>query len=271
MDSRSPQTMNGNNPQKPTQSLVLEDFIRKSIGPLPDFFEKEEGWRGLYDHCLIEAARAAVFAEALGFSEALKKDLILASFLHDGHKKLEIAAIQAAVKNGQSGREASNRVAAGYFQELRARNIPDRTVRLIGLVGGAPKVLIEIRKLLDKKLLSEEELAAIVVHYIDNYTIGGDWVSPVTRAPDGAPENDVDRRMARNESNPNYKEINAEDSSVFRRLEIFDGLTSFDVLAVLSHAIERRLSPLSGLWKNREPSSIPEVVDETIKDRLGLS
>src|SRR5579872_3195062 len=72
-------------------------------------FLKEENWDNVTDHCLMEAARACLFADILGFDPALKKDLALAALLHDGHKRREVEAIRSAIRNGSSGREASNR------------------------------------------------------------------------------------------------------------------------------------------------------------------
>ena len=55
-------------------------------------WERKEGkrdWGNVSEHCLVETARVNVFADKLGLSEDVKKDLATAAALHDSFKKGE--------------------------------------------------------------------------------------------------------------------------------------------------------------------------------------
>ncbi|MDP2598524.1 MAG: hypothetical protein Q8P49_01700, partial [Candidatus Liptonbacteria bacterium] len=89
------------------QRKQLERFVASQTGVSPELEEKEffekGNWENVTGHCLLEAARACVFADLLGFDADLKKDLAIAALLHDGYKRREIIAIQEEVKSGGSG------------------------------------------------------------------------------------------------------------------------------------------------------------------------
>ncbi len=253
-----------------TKKKSLENFIASAVGLLPDFSKNKNEWQTTADHCLIEAARACVFADMLGFDAELKKNLASAALFHDGNKPLEIKAIQEAIKDGKPNRAASNVATRKYLEELREKGVSSRVIRFISLIGGAPEVLFEIKKILEKKIPSTEEIAALVAHYIDDYTIGGEWVEPMARVSGATFINDVDRRMERNKNNPNYKKIDIEDSLVLRGSPIFYGMSSFEAMAAVSHEIEKKLSLFiktkSGIQV--DPFSIPEMIDGKIKEEL---
>jgi uncharacterized protein YoaH (UPF0181 family) len=248
-----------------TKKKELEGLIASTVGSFLDFAERKNKWKNVTDHCLIEAARAFIFADLLGFDAELKRDLVLASLLHDGHKDREIAAIQEALSNGMS----SNVAVRKYLEELRRKGVSSRVINFISFVGGAPEVLFEVKKILEKhQSLSDEEIASLIAHYIDDYTINGEWVKPMERMPSGDFMNDVDRRMERNNNNPNYKEIANEDSRVLESLRIFPGKGLFEIMAIMSHEIEVRIAQLIKNHAKIDPISIPETIDEKIKEYL---
>ena len=249
----------------------LEKYVAYALGVLPALSHSKTGWGDLYNHCLIEAARARAFADVLGFDKGLTKDLILASLFHDGNKRLEIAAIQEAATSGESTRNASNTVTKRYLEELAEKGISRRVIRFISLVGGAPNVLLEITKILEKKSLSAEEVATLVAHYIDDYTTGGEWATPAAHMPDGTFINDIDRRMEKNRNNPNYKEIDAEDLRTLQDLQIFSGKSSFETMAVVSHEVEKKLVSLVRSWTGISHFRIPEIIDDRIREWLSAA
>ena len=253
----------------------LEDFIESAIGPFPAPPHDKKEWQNLYDHCLMEAARACVFAEMLHFNKGLKKDLVLAALFHDGNKRLEIAAIREAMQSGASSRAASNAATREYLRALKRKGMSRRIIRFVGLVGGAPDVLYTVKKILGKISLSAEDLAALAMHYIDDYTVGGEWASPATRPLRGALVNDVDRRMEKNKNNPNYKKIEAEDLKELLALRVFPRMSSFassfEAMAVVSHEIEKRLLSRVKAWEGINPLRIPEIVDKKIREWLAAA
>ena len=66
-------------------ALRNKDAVRaqKNGGLLDWDNESDRSWRNVSEHCLVEAARAEVFADKLGFSEDFKKDLVTAALAHD--------------------------------------------------------------------------------------------------------------------------------------------------------------------------------------------
>ncbi len=248
---------------------IIEVFVGREIGAMPklselegaEFLEKEN-WENVTGHCLIEAARACVFADLLGFSTQLKKDLALAALLHDGHKKLEIEAIQEEIKNGGSGRAASLAVTKKYLEELATKGVPKRTIELIGFAGGMPEVLFAAKEILDHASLAEDDVAALVMHYVDAYTKNDEWVESSS-----GNLNDVDRRAKKNKDNPNYKKIGEEIDRILRGQPFFSGMDSFEAMALLSHKIEEKFSELI-VQKNGmhiRPFDLPQEIDKILK------
>ena len=79
--------------------LKPEFLLHREAGLWEKDTKKEEGtenednaenWRSVSEHCLMEVARVSVFAEQLGLSESVTKDLIEAAALHDFFKKEEM-------------------------------------------------------------------------------------------------------------------------------------------------------------------------------------
>lgn len=247
----------------------IEEFIGREIGVMPSLPERDGGkfagkdnWENVTGHCLIEAARACVFADLFGFNAQLKKDLVLAALLHDGHKKLEIEAIQKEIKNGGSGRSASLAVTKKYLEELVAKRVSKRTVGLIGFAGGMPEVLFAAKEILDHAPLTDDDLAALVVYYIDAYTRNDEWAEPSSEG-----ENDVDRRAKKNRNNPNYKKIGEEIDQILGPHPFFSGMDSFAAMAMLSHKTEEKLSELIAERSGRQirPLDIPRKIDKILK------
>jgi hypothetical protein len=247
----------------------LRNFLSAVAGVGTEILEHEHQWNSVTSHCLIEAARACVFAEILGFDAELKKDIVLAALLHDGHKKTEIEAIEKEQRNGGFGYAASNAVTAEYVEKLRSKGVPTRVLTLIDFVGGMPKTLFAVKNILSKSSLVNGELALLGMYYIDAYTRGGAWAEPV----DPAGINDIDRRRNKNEENPMYAKINVEATKVLQGDPFFAGIDLFRAMAVLGHEIEKKFAHYikvkSGI--NIKPVKIPEMIDEELKKRVFCS
>jgi len=246
----------------------IDAFLTKTIGPWRAILEGKEQWENVTRHCMLEAARASIFADLLKFDPELKKDLVLASVLHDGNKRYEIMAIQQEMKEGGSGFIASNGAMRTYISELQAKKVPERAIALISSVGGMPEVLIVMKHFLDQPTLTDNDIAMLVVHYIDDYTRDGMWVEPVI---DNL--NDIDRRAEKNRNNPNYHLMDLEISKIFHDHPFFAGKPVFDAMVIVSHMIEERLSGLVAERNNIEiqPLYFPEVMDAMLFREINQS
>ena len=140
---------------------LIEEFVSRIVGDWRVFVDAENQWENVVCHCLLEAVRAAVFADLLNFDANLKKDLVLAAVLHDGNKHKEVPAIRKEMESGGSGMPAANAAAREYWSELKTKGVPERTLACMGAVGGMPDVLIAMHGLLERKEISNDELALL--------------------------------------------------------------------------------------------------------------
>ena len=243
----------------------LKRFLLRAAGVGTEILESENQWDNVTGHCLIEAARACVFAELLGFDAELKKDLVLAALLHDGHKKEEMEAIEKELQDGGSGYVASNTAMEKYSEGLQSKGISARVIKFISFVGGMPDALFAVRGVLNANSLGNEELGLLIVQYLDAYARGSAWVEPAD-----SNGNDIDRRMKKNRENAKYTKINAEASKILQQKPFFAGMDSFGAMAGLGHEIEKKLAQYIGVksGKNTEPLKIPEMVDAELRVRL---
>jgi len=248
---------------------ALEDFVAREIGAAAAFVKHEEAefiehnsWKNVTGHCLIEAARACVFGDLLGFDHELKKDFALAALLHDGHKKQEIEAIQEEMRRGGSGRAASMSATDVYLKELSAKSVPQRVIQFIGFAGGMPEALFAAKDILDQGTATSEGLAALLIHYIDAYTRNDEWTEQAAEN-----QNDLDRRAEKNKKNQNYTKINDEITDILRSHPFFSGRNGFEAMVVIGREIEKKLSPLISmrLGVPIEPVKIPETIDGLLR------
>lgn len=255
--------------RKLSRQFPLALRIHKKFG-LFETDESGKSWKNVSEHCFMEAARVEVFVEKLHFSESDKNNLILAAALHDFYKKFEIEAIKKEIESGGSGIKAYAEVSDKTINLLKENKIKEEIIKIISLVGGHHKVLFEIKKILDKKILTDAEIAVLVMHYIDDYTIGGEWVKPAEKTQNGTIINDIDRKMERNFNNPNYQKMNDEAIIFYKGHSFFEGKTTFEAMADISHLIEKRLSELIK-ERNKEiieSAELPEIIDREIKDKI---
>ena len=198
-------------------------------------------WKNVLDHEIMEAKRARICAQLLGLSESIRDDLVEAAARHDFYKREERKISQALHHAMRADALAKNKA----IEALRKARTSERIIRFIDAVGGSPDALEEMERLVAEPELSEEDLACLVMHYIDDYTIDSSPVTPATTN-----ENDLDRRIARNRIR--YPEFGDEHDEQER----------------VGHRIEQRLSELlAKRGISVEPLKLPEFIDQKISRR----
>ena len=216
-------------------------------------------WRNVSEHCLMEAARVEIIAGLIGLSQDIIKDLVTTSALHDFYKKYEIGAIQEELKSGGNGWGAIYKTADERNRHIKEANFNDRVKRLVNASGGNPETLFKAKKILDQSNITEEDWAFLFVYYVDSYTRGSNWAETADNL------NDVDRRLDKNASNPNYSKQNFNVKK-FDDDPLFRGKSIFQAMKEISHMIEKRLCVLikdkTGIMINS--LELPEFIDSEI-------
>lgn len=228
-------------------------------------------WSNVTEHCLIEAARADIFSELLCFSNEVRGDLASAALLHDFNKKHEIELTREDIAIGGDGLAGVRRAEEDAKKTLREKGFSEKIILLLTNITGDREDLLQMMRILNLKSATEEDIARLVLHYIDNYTRGSSWVEPaVLDVSLGKRINDLDRRSERNAENPTYEKMNAEGIRLNSGDSVLDGMTRFESSAFVNHLIEKKLADLiNGCGVNIEdPLNIPEIVDERIKNKI---
>src|SRR3989344_6125106 len=212
--------------------------VHKAAG-LWDKKDKKREWGNITEHCLVAATRTETLADMLGISGAVKEDLLLAVALHDANKKEEVLAPKRAAQEGASPTVALYESIEGGAERLGAAGASPRVVELAESSGGLPETTLRVLDILEKEgNLSDEELARLVVYYVDAYTRNAEWALPAeTEGSKGEARwiNDVDRRVKKNE---HYRE--AELDIIRRRVpdhSVFRGKTLSEVMGQTAHEI----------------------------------
>lgn len=163
---------------------------------MKDGKRREQRWENVSKHCLVEAARGDVLADLLKLSPEVKAQLFGAAIIHDFDKKEEI------MSTGSKGRtpESFDEAYAASRQKLLTAGIDSAVVDISESVGHAS--IGEMETILKKSVIEEQDMARLTMHYLDDYTLGAEWVIPF----DGE-KNDLDRRMDANDANPKYAKM----------------------------------------------------------------
>lgn len=223
-------------------------------------------WANVSEHCLIETARVEVFADWLSFTTELKNDLMLAAALHDFNKRFEIEAIEADIAAGGSGLTGYDRASEAATEKLQRSGFAEQVIRLVNSAGGRAETLFALDAILSQAQSTDDDFACLVMYYVDSYTRGSDWVEPAAEE-NGQLINDVDRRLHKIYTRPDYHRMNDESVKLFKNHPHFSGKTTAEVMLSLGHTIETRLSALMAQRSNQiiEPARLPEAVDEVIR------
>lgn len=218
--------------------------------------EHKRDWGNVSEHCLAEAARAEVFADLFGLSPELKKDLKIAAALHDYFKKRE----KEITRQGGSTEGSFAQAEAESLRQLRGASFNDRVIYLVSGTGTVESIKVEAPRLLEKPELSEDDIAYLGLHHIDDYTMSDPltmkpvWVTSAEVLPDNRVVNIFDKRM--DDLDIRYPELKAEGFN--------------DLQRNIGHQVEERLSQIllerTGLQVS--PKQLPEVIEQGIKDRI---
>ena len=139
------------------------------------------------------------------------------------------------------------------------------TTRAIKNISGAVghTSLEETIRILAQNDFSDADLAYLAMHYIDDYTIGNDWVVSAEEV-DGKTVNAIDRRSEGSVTNPRYAKLYTE---AMRR---FGGETLATVECRVAHdaedALAKRIRNHRGI--TIDPVRLPEYVDEIIRQKI---
>jgi len=221
--------------------------------------EGDEDWRRVSKHCLAEVARADLLADKFGFSEEIKKDLAVATALHDFYKKREMA------KRTKHGLSLSGLMQSSKEADvmLRDRGFSERITRLSG-AASLPS-LPETEKILSKNNLGEEDIAFLVLHYVDDISTESDWVGPAEIIEGGCKINILDRRLDQAAKSGRYDALNEEGR------KFFEGRTSCEEEKRVGHMVEERLAGLlreRGEFRVDDPKDLPYLIDQQVKAKI---
>jgi hypothetical protein len=210
---------------------------------------KKKRWENVSEHCLVEAARGEIFADLLKLGPQAKEDLFAAAILHDFNKREEI------LYTAEHGRtpESFNEAYAKARKELKEASFPEKLITIADSVGHAS--LEDVKEILSRDELLELDINRLVMHYLDDYTVGTDWVKPAEQNEHGI-KNDLDRRMDANDTNEKYAKI-AEKGFYKEQRRV-------------GYLVEQRIAKLIKQRSENEiePKNLPEFVDQIIKSRI---
>lgn len=222
--------------------------------------ERVRDWGNVTEHCLVEAARVAVLADLVELPDDVKKDLLLAAGVHDFYKKAEITLL----RENNTSWDAYAKAQEEARQILEASELPDRVIYLATAVGHetVPYAL----DLVAKPMLTADETAWLLMHYVDDYTIDSEWVVPATDDTGGI-LNDLDRRM-------NLVKVNALPGGKYHGInragfEHF-GEPTYDAQHRAGNQVQQRISELVSdhTGNTIEPKLLPETVDTIIAHKI---
>ncbi len=222
----------------------------------------ERDWGNVSEHCLAEVARVFVVADVLGFSEETKRKLMVAAALHDFNKKDEMTIARKAYAEGQSVWEAFEEASIEKTRMMQEAGFSPDVIRLANAApyGSIP----ETEEVLQKDTLTEEDVAFLLLHYVDDISRGANWVAPVEE-DDGKRVNELDRRLGRGVgTNPVYMQLNEEGKTYF------NGATTWEAALRVGQSIEERLTGLisQNIGQPLDPKDLPEFIDKRVRQNI---
>lgn len=244
--------------------------LHKKPGLLLEHKGGEREWSNVSEHCLVEVARARAFAQKLNLPMAVRRELELGAALHDFDKRTEIMAMKAAIAHGESGGKASDDADKIGEYQLREAGFSQNVIEIFSSTGGKPQQLFEIMRVLTKQEFTDQDIARLIIHYVDGYTRGSEWAEPAAMAESGEMINEVDRRTQKNLDNPNYKKLNKESVAKLAGNPTFQGLGYIEGDGLVCHMIEKRLAKLINQETGEiiNPLELPEIVDREIRSKI---
>ncbi|OGH11072.1 MAG: hypothetical protein A3B38_02705 [Candidatus Levybacteria bacterium RIFCSPLOWO2_01_FULL_36_13] len=196
-------------------------------------FPKNEGWRNVVEHELVESEAVDVLGEMLGLSVADRSDLRIAALAHDIFKRKEIEGAR------EKGSEEFDNSVSEQSEFLRLKGYPEEIIILTQAVGH----MAFNRFINDYHSLS---LSEKIMHYIDDITLRSDLVT-------------LEKRINYLIDNPAYNDLNE------RGRKIYDGKTLFEVQAEISEKIQIEFAQALDI---DDPAALPLVIREKIEQRI---
>jgi len=236
--------------------------LHKSFNLLEKNDKGKRDWGNVSEHCLVVSARTKALSKLIGLSEKTKNDVVLAAGMHDFYKKNQIEKTPKGVALSMDDYIQSEEEAD---EELTKAGIPQNIIDYVGSTGALPEAIYKIQNILNKgESASEEEIATLALHYIDDFTKGSAWTKPAEVNSQGEKINDLNRRVEDARNNPKYKSIDEEGK------KYFDGKTSLDVQETVGEFVEEflamRITKLRGI--KIDPKDLPTLIDEEIKKEI---
>lgn len=220
-------------------SRALSHLKEMRAAKLAGLFPKKEGWRNVVEHELVEADEARVLAYDLGLPDDEQENLENAASLHDVYKRKEREWFN---EFGVQGAHRAEREQAEFLRDL---GYNDEVIRLTQLVGGyALGYFIEDLGAENLQLKKDLKLSDLIIHYVDDITLGSDLVTLEERAAY------VRER---------YKE---EDE---KAREIFAGRTGTEVMLEVGRQIEEKIASVLGVSPHED---LPKYIKQKIQERI---
>ncbi|MBX4211110.1 HD domain-containing protein [Candidatus Parcubacteria bacterium] len=141
--------------------------------------KKDEGWRNVSEHCLLEAVMADILAEKLNLSPEQRAHLVTGALLHDFYKRKQMEMLRA--DGSRENLEKSEAQASAILEKE----------------GYDPEVVLIANAAADTIRMVTEQVAFIekVMYYVDLITMNNVIGS-------------IDVRVDKSEKNPAYKKLN---------------------------------------------------------------
>ena len=224
-----------------------------------------DSWRNVTEHCLVQVARSEVLGNLIGLQPDLISDMRMGASLHDFDKKQQITATRQANQAGVSPLVAVRNEEIIAEDILRTAGFSDRVRRLSNASGGDVPVLVEVQKILDQENISDDDWGYLIVHYVDDCSIGTDWVA---RSSEG--RNIIDYRTEQNKAKADYNKITQEMSLELSSYPRFGGMNNLDAMSFVSHQIEQKLAARIKKTTGEDVDSltIPELIDQKIRESI---
>jgi hypothetical protein len=216
--------------------------------------KRERDWGNVSEHTMVVAARCEVLADFLELSPQVKQGLLLAAQAHDFYKKHFVEL----TKNSPDPRSSTLISEQESAEIVQKSGLPVETIEIFGFLSDTN--ILEEAKIAGQSVLSELDLAKLVLCYTDQISLNSEWIESM----DSEGNNNLDRRVLRNDSNPKY----VQNSEEWRR--DLGGESLHEALRRVGHLAENRLTEIlnTKLDNPIEPSRLPEFIDENIKQRI---
>ncbi len=241
--------------EKQKYFMTLAFKMRKALGmhKLAGLFDD---WTNVPAHCLLATARVEVIGKLLKLDDELIHDMMVAATLHDFGKKLEKEIVTIAGPTWKAF-EYANSIST---LALKNAGFSQRIIRIASASGHGS--LIETVEIVTSIEPSDEDLACLIFHYVDDYTIND---KPVTPFSDG--KNDFTRRMENNVANKRYKILDEEG-----RIH-FSGASTFEAQERIGRRVQEKLTFLmiEAEGDMIAPNYLPEYVEEILNNEIATA